>query len=68
VGGIGSGAGDGELSLEALLASRDGRIVLRRTAGGSDPAELGRRLAGELLDHGGLSLDDWGPVDDRSPR
>ena len=57
---------DGELSLEGLLASRDGRIVLRRTASGSDPAELGRRLAAELLDHGGLGLDDWGPVDDRS--
>jgi hydroxymethylbilane synthase len=62
-------AGDGELSLEGLLASRDGRIVLRRTASGSDPSELGRRLAVELLDHGGLSLDDWGPVDDpASPR
>jgi hydroxymethylbilane synthase len=58
----GERAGDGELSLEGLLASRDGRIVLRRTVSGSDPAELGRRLAADLLDHGGLGLDDWGPV------
>ena len=61
---------DRELSLEGLLASRDGRILLRRTARGGDPVELGRRLAADLLDHGGSALDDWGPVDGtaRSPR
>jgi hydroxymethylbilane synthase len=68
-----AGAGDGPaidddgFSLEGLLASRDGRTVLRRTATGSDPAELGRRLAADLLDHGGLGLDDWGPVSPVGP-
>jgi hydroxymethylbilane synthase len=52
----------GEISLEGMLASRDGRVLLRRTATGSDPEELGRRVAGDLLDHGGLMLDDWDPV------
>jgi hydroxymethylbilane synthase len=68
-GADGAPAGD-ELSLEGLLASRDGRIVLRRRVTGSDPVELGRRLAADLLDQGGLGLDDWGPVDGpaRSPR
>jgi hydroxymethylbilane synthase len=54
----------GELSLEGILASRDGRVVLRRSCVGDDPVELGRRLAGDLLDHGGRALDDWAPVGD----
>jgi hydroxymethylbilane synthase len=53
------GAGEGGLVLEGLLASRDGRVLLRRQAWGSDPVELGRRLARDLLDHGGRALDDW---------
>jgi hydroxymethylbilane synthase len=52
----------GELSLEGILASRDGRTVLRRSCRGDDPVELGRRLARDLLDHGGRALDDWAPV------
>jgi hydroxymethylbilane synthase len=51
--------GPGELSLEGLLASRDGRVLLRRRVRGSDPVELGRRLAADLLAHGGTALDDW---------
>ena len=48
------------ISLEAMVATHDGRIVLRRSAEGSDPSELGRRLARELLDEGGgSSLDEW---------
>jgi hydroxymethylbilane synthase len=48
------------ISLEAMIATYDGRIVLRRSAQGSDPSELGRRLARELLDEGGgSSLDEW---------
>jgi hydroxymethylbilane synthase len=50
----------GMLSLEAMIASYDGRVVLRRSAIGADPEELGRRLAGELRDRaGGSSLDEW---------
>ena len=53
------GAG-ARLTMDALMASRDGRTLLRRHAGGPDPRELGRRLAHELLDEcGGRALDDW---------
>ena len=47
--------GDGALIVEGLLASLDGRIVVRdRLSGGRDqPAELGRRLAERLLSEGG---------------
>ncbi len=57
----------GSLSLEAMIASHDGRIVLRRSATGSDPEELGERVARELRGvAGGSSLDDWsGQVDGR---
>ncbi len=54
---------DGEqLSIDGFLASRDGRILLRRCLQGpaSDPETLGRRLTAVLLDEcGGRSLDDW---------
>ncbi len=51
-----------EVALEGMLASRDGRVLLRRRATGGDPVELGRRLASDLLDHGGRVLDDWAPA------
>jgi porphobilinogen deaminase len=57
----------GELALEGLLASRDGRILLRRRATGGDPVELGRRLAADLLDNGGRALEDWSPVGESDP-
>jgi hydroxymethylbilane synthase len=47
---------DGSLVLEALLASLDGRIVLRVGAAGSDPEELGLAVARELLDEQGGRL------------
>ena len=48
------------LTLEGMIASYDGRIVLRRSSKGSDPQELGRRLASELLSvAGGSVLDEW---------
>lgn len=51
---------DGLMSIEGLIASRDGRIVLRRCISGSDPVVLGRKLAEDLLDRsGGRSLDDF---------
>ncbi|MBW3614344.1 MAG: hydroxymethylbilane synthase [Actinobacteria bacterium] len=43
----------GQVHLEGLLASYDGRIVLRRSITGPDPAALGARLAAELLDGAG---------------
>jgi len=46
------GAGD-HLVLTGLIASHDGSTVLRETATGDDPAELGRRLATALLDGAG---------------
>lgn len=52
----------GQLSIDGFLASRDGRILLRRSIGGplTQPEELGRRLTAVLLDEcGGRSLDDW---------
>jgi hydroxymethylbilane synthase len=52
-------APDGELSLTAVLATPDGRIVLRHTASiaAGDPGELGRRVAEHLLyEAGGRSL------------
>ena len=55
-----------ELAIDGFLASRDGRILLRRrlTGPASDPAELGRRLSHVLLyDCGGRSLDDWSDPD-----
>ncbi len=59
--------GGTRLTVDGFLASRDGRILLRRseTGAASDPEELGRRLTHVLLDEcGGRSLDDW--VDDRA--
>jgi hydroxymethylbilane synthase len=48
---VGAYAVDGELT--GLLATLDGRIVLRRTAGGSDPVALGEAVAAHLLDRAG---------------
>jgi hydroxymethylbilane synthase len=44
---------EGELVVHGLIASHDGRIVLRRTVRGTDPAALGRDLATALLDGAG---------------
>ena len=46
-------AEDGRITLTAVLATPDGRIVLRDSAEGDDPDELGRRLARHLLDQAG---------------
>jgi len=75
-GGTGSGAGgrgagsggdeQGPIELDAMLASRDGHVMLRRQATGTDPGALGRALAHELLDDcGGRSLADWAPAGGR---
>jgi hypothetical protein len=40
-----------------MMASEDGRMVLRHTASGDDPEKLGRGLARYLIDEaGGSSL------------
>jgi hydroxymethylbilane synthase len=44
---------EADLVLTGMIASHDGRIVLRRTVRGADPAALGRALADELLDGAG---------------
>ena len=50
-------ADDGSLAIEALLATLDGRIVLRARARGADPAAVGRDAAAQLLDdHGGRAM------------
>ncbi len=56
VGALASLVGD-ELMLTVLLASLDGRVVVRAHARGSDPAATGRAAAAALLDGaGGRSL------------
>lgn len=55
------------LALAGMVASRDGRVLLRRSATGDDPVALGRRLAAELLDRGGRALDDWAPAGAPAP-
>jgi hydroxymethylbilane synthase len=45
-----------EVALTAVLASFDGRIVLRDSVRGRDPVALGTDLATRMLDHGGRWL------------
>jgi hydroxymethylbilane synthase len=50
-------AEDGRVRLAAMIATPDGRVMLRAADEGDDPVELGRRLARHLLDDaGGSSL------------
>ena len=44
---------DGHLRVRGLVASHDGRIVLREQVTGTDPVALGRELATALLDGAG---------------
>lgn len=47
----------GGLVLEAMLASRDGHVVIRRRVKGSEPLELGSQLAETMLvEDGGAAL------------
>jgi hydroxymethylbilane synthase len=48
--------GDGGIRLSAVLASLDGRVVLRSAQEGDDPAALGRQLAESMLANGGRWL------------
>lgn len=47
---------DGHLRLRALIASLDGRAIVRDSQVGTDPQELGERVAREVLAHGGERL------------
>jgi hydroxymethylbilane synthase len=49
-------ATEGGVELEGMLASPDGRIVLRATSVGADPRTVGRAVADEILDGGGREL------------
>ncbi len=52
--------GDGRLELEGMLASGDGRVVVRARLSGDDPQALGRALAQHLVhDCGASSLPEW---------
>ena len=53
VGAYATVAPDGRVSLTGLLASLDGRIVMRHAATGDDAAEVGRAVAHHLLDRAG---------------
>lgn len=46
-------AAQGGVQLEGLLASLDGRIILRHRAESEDPESVGRAVARHLLDHAG---------------
>lgn len=46
----------GRIRLEAMVATGDGRVVLRHRAEGDDPEDLGRRVARHLLDDAGGTM------------
>lgn len=57
VGALARAEGDGTLTLEGLLASLDGHVLVRHRTAGDDPVATGTRLADELLTrHGGAAL------------
>jgi hydroxymethylbilane synthase len=57
VGAYATVAGDGRVTMTAVIGTPDGRIVMRDSDSDDDPEELGRRLARHLLDDaGGSSL------------
>lgn len=47
---------DGELHLQAVVASPDGRELLRESGSGRDPNALGEAVAEKLLQHGAAKL------------
>jgi hydroxymethylbilane synthase len=56
------------LVLEAMMASRDGHVLVRRSSFGEEPERLGRDVAVELLESsGGALLADWGADAVRRP-
>jgi hydroxymethylbilane synthase len=47
---------DGQLHLEAVVASPDGTVVLRESVDGTDPARVGETAAERLLARGGAAI------------
>ena len=47
---------DGKMHLEALVASPDGRSLLRESLDGADPQQLGQQAAQKLLARGGAAI------------
>lgn len=47
---------DGELRLQAVVASADGESVLRESGCGRDPIRLGEEVGGKLLGRGGAKI------------
>ncbi len=65
----GSDVGDRTgIRLTGMLASGDGRVLLRHTATATDPEALGREVARYLLDDaGGRDLGEWVPARGEEP-
>ena len=47
---------EGELKLQAVVASPDGKLVLRESAYGKDPTQLGKAVGAKLLQRGGARI------------
>lgn len=61
--GDAGGAGAGRLRLHAMIASGDGRVIVRGHLDGDDPSSLGAALAHRLVvDRGASSLEGWDAV------
>ncbi len=61
VGALAETASDGTLELQALLASGDGRVLVRARRRGSDPVATGQELARALVvEHGGSAIEGVG--------
>lgn len=56
VGAFAEGAPGGAIRMEGLLASADGRVVMRKQASGRAPQQLGAEVAEALLGAGGREL------------
>jgi len=64
VGAHATAAPAGGLALTGMVASDDGRVVLRHADQGDDPVGLGRSVARYLLDRAGAGgVGAWGPPD-----
>lgn len=56
LGALARGGPDGPLTLQAMVASHDGHVVLRCTVTGTDPAALGRAALDDLVERRGAAL------------
>ncbi len=66
-GALAQPADGGRLALDGMLASGDGRVVVRARLVGDDAGALGRALAGMLVhDRGASSLPEWEQFDARA--